>query len=318
MSGFGSATYTNNQLSLSSTVAGTGVAIDEGTSQKANRGFSAFFGLNDLVQSNDIANYQTGLSGTDQNGFTAGQTITFRLSQPDGKPIRDVTVTMPGGDMNAMLGALNSSASGVGLYGQFSLDSNGTLSFSGSAPSNATLSVVSDNTQRGANGPSFSQLFGVGVVQRSARASNFQVNPTIVADPTQLALAHLDLTVAAGQSALRPGDGSGALAISQSGDQSASFQAAGTLGQVSMTISRYASEFGGAVGRQASTAATQMQAADSVQTEATNRRQSVESVNLDEELVHLQTYQQAFNASARMIQATSDLFTTLINMVQGL
>jgi flagellar hook-associated protein 1 FlgK len=41
----------------------------------------------------------------------------------------------------------------------------------------------------------------------------------------------------------------------------------------------------------------------------------VESVNLDEELVRLQTYQQAFSASARMIQATKDLFDVLLNMV---
>ncbi|HEX3700648.1 MAG TPA: flagellar hook-associated protein FlgK [Phenylobacterium sp.] len=314
----GSASFANGQLSISAS-GGNGVAIDEGTSQKAGRGFSAFFGLNDLVQSNTYANYQTGLQPTDQSGFTAGQQITFRLSQGDGKPIRDVTVTMPAGPlMSDMLTALNSSATGVGLYGQFSLDANGTLSFAGSPPTNASLSVVQDNTSRGAGGPSFSQLFGVGVAPRTSRAASFSVNPTIVSDPSKLALATLDLSVAAGQPALRPGDGSGALAISASGDNTATFQAAGTLGQVSMTISRYASEFGGAVGREAASAATQQQSADAVQTEATSRRSSVESVNLDEELVHLQTYQQAYNASARMIQATSDLFNTLMTMTEGL
>lgn len=312
----GSASFTNGQLSISA-AGGSGVAIDPGTSQKAGRSFSAFFGLNDLIQSGGVSNYQTGLAGTDTDGF-AGQTITFALSQPDGKPIRNVTVTLPAGDMNAMKTALNSATAGVGLYGQFNLDSNGTLTFTGAAPTNAVLSVVQDNTSWQSTGPSFSQLFGVGVLQRSARASNFQVNPTIVSDPTQLALAKLDLSAATltpVQPVLRPGDGSGALALSNVGDQSATFQAAGTLGQVSMTIGRYASEFGGAVGREAESAATQQQSADSVKTEADNRRQSVESVNLDEELVNLQTYQQAFNASARMIQATSDLFTTLLNMV---
>ena len=48
---------------------------------------------------------------------------------------------------------------------------------------------------------------------------------------------------------------------------------------------------------------------------ATSRRQSVEGVNLDEELVNLTTYQQAFNASARMIQATKDLFDVLTNII---
>jgi flagellar hook-associated protein 1 FlgK len=312
----GTATYVGNQLSISAT--GTnGVAIDEGTSQKAGRAFSAFFGLNDLVRTNGFATYETGLKPTDAHGFTPGQTITLRLSQSDGKPIRDVVVAMPAlPQMSDLLNSLNSSATGVGLYGQFTLDPQGTLSFTGSPPSNASLSVVLDTTQRGVGGPSVSQLFGIGVVQRSARASSFSVDQAIVANPMNLALAKLDLTVPAGQTSLRPGDGQGAVAIAASGNQTTLFQPAGTLGQVNVTVSRYASEFGGAVGRQAASAATQTKSADAVKSEAVNRRQSVESVNLDEEMVALQTYQQAFNASARMIQATKDLFTTLLGMVQ--
>ena len=57
-----------------------------------------------------------------------------------------------------------------------------------------------------------------------------------------------------------------------------------------------------------------LSAAESVLTEADTRRQSVEGVNLDEELINMTTYQQAFNASARVIQASKDLFDTLLNM----
>ena len=49
--------------------------------------------------------------------------------------------------------------------------------------------------------------------------------------------------------------------------------------------------------------------------EAIARRQSTEGVNIDEELVRLTTYQQAFNASARMIQASKELFDVLTNMI---
>ena len=311
----GSATYVNNQLSIAAS--GTnGVAIDAGTSSKTGRSFSAYFGLNDLVRTSGFTTYETGLQPTDPHGFTAGQTITFRLSQPNGKPIQDVTVTMPAlTQMSDLVNALNSSTTGVGVYGQFTLDSNGVLSFAGNPPLNAGLSVVQDNTSRGAGGPSFSQLFGVGVVERSARASRFSVDPTIQANPTMLALAKLDLTVPAGQPALRPGDGQGGTAIAQSGEVATLFQAAGALGQSNVTVSRYGSELSGAIGREADSASSQKSSADAIQTEAENRRSSVESVNLDEELVRLQTYQQAFNASARMIQATKDLFDTLLQMV---
>ncbi|MCA6289348.1 MAG: hypothetical protein IM608_08900, partial [Phenylobacterium sp.] len=44
-------------------------------------------------------------------------------------------------------------------------------------------------------------------------------------------------------------------------------------------------------------------------------RESVEGVNLDEELVRLTTYQQAFNASARMIQAAREMFEVLTSVV---
>ncbi len=82
-----------------------------------------------------------------------------------------------------------------------------------------------------------------------------------------------------------------------------------------MTVSRYASEFGGSIGRESAAADTRRSSAQAVRTEAVNRRQSVEGVNLDEELVRLTTYQQAFNASARMIQAAKELFDVLTNIV---
>ena len=50
-------------------------------------------------------------------------------------------------------------------------------------------------------------------------------------------------------------------------------------------------------------------------TEATSRLSSAEGVNLDTELVNLTTYQQSYNASARMIQAAEDMYTTILNLV---
>jgi flagellar hook-associated protein 1 FlgK len=217
--------------------------------------------------------------------------------------------------MSDLLASLNSTTSGVGLYGQFALDANGALAFTASAPTNATVSVVKDETQRGGGGPSISELFGLGVVQRSSRAGSYSVDPTIVATPTKLALAQLDLGVTAGQPSLRAGDGRGALAISNAGEVATGFSAAGSLGAVTMTVARYAAEFGGSIGRNAAAAETRKSSAEAVEVEATTRRQSVEGVNLDEELVRLTTYQQAFSASARMIQAAKDMFDVLSSML---
>lgn len=311
----GSATFTNGALTLNAS-AGNGLAIDEGNSSKTGRGFSHYFGLNDLVKASGHTNYATGLAPTSPHGFTAGEQISLRLSYPDGRPIRDVNVAVPAAaNMSDLLASLNNNTTGVGLYGSFSLDPNGVLSFSGSAPLNAKVSVNSDDTHRGVGGPSISEFFGLGVQARTARASRFQVNPALTSDPNKISVGKANVGVAIGQVAVRPGDGTGALAIAEVGELSTLFQPAGSLGQVTMSLSRYASEFGGTIGRVAAAAETRKSSAEAVSREANNRRQAVEGVNLDEELVNLTTYQQAFNASARMIQAASDLFEVLVNMV---
>ena len=315
LTGVGNATFTGGALTLNGT-GGNGLAIDEGTSQKTGRAFSHFFGLNDLVSTTGTSNYATGLQAGSNHGFTPGEQIALHLSYPDGRPVRDVTVTVPAGPlMSDLLNTLNNNATGVGLYGAFSLDANGVLSFAGSAPSNSELSILSDNTARGAGGPSISQLFGLGTQERSTRAGRFTVAQLLNSDPTRMAMGKVDVTAAVGAVAVRPGDGRGALGVAGAGDVPILFQAAGSLGQVTMTVARYASEFGGAVGRGAAAAETRQASSAAVATEATNRRQSVEGVNLDEELVNLTTYQQAFNASARMIQAASDMLDTLLGIV---
>ncbi|HEX7887069.1 MAG TPA: flagellar hook-associated protein FlgK [Phenylobacterium sp.] len=315
LSGVGAATFANGALTLNAT-GGNGLAIDEGDSQKTGRGFSHYFGLNDLVTTSGQTNYATGLTTGSQHGFTPGDQINLQLSYSDGRPIANVAVTAPAAPlMSDLLASLNSTTTGVGLYGSFGLDANGVLSFTSGAAADASVSVIKDDTERGTNGPSISQLFGLGVQERSTRASRFSVSSIFNADPTKMPMGKLDATATVGQVAVRPGDGQGALAISASGDVNTLFQAAGSLGQVSMTVSRYASEFGGAVGRGAAAAETRKSSAEAVANEATNRRQSVEGVNLDEELVNLTTYQQAFSASARMVQAASDLFDVLLNMV---
>jgi flagellar hook-associated protein 1 FlgK len=315
LGGVGNATFSNGALTLNA-AGGNGLAIDEGDSQKTGRGFSHFFGLNDLVKATGQTNYATGLTTGSPHGFTPFDQINLQLSYTDGRPISAVAVTVPAAaNMSDLLASLNSTTTGVGLYGSFGLDANGVLSFTSSAALDAKVSVITDNTERGAGGPSISQLFGLGVQERSTRAGRFSVSTIFSADPTKMSMGKVDTSVAVGQIAVRPGDGQGALGVSGAGDLNTLFQAAGSLGQVTMTVSRYASEFGGAIGRGAAAAETRKASAEAVSTEANNRRQSVEGVNLDEELVNLTTYQQAFSASARMIQAASDLYDVLLGMI---
>jgi flagellar hook-associated protein 1 FlgK len=174
---------------------------------------------------------------------------------------------------------------------------------------------VADTTQRGAGGPSISALFGIGTAARNARPSSYLVNPTFTVNPTGLPFAKLNLAAAAGTPAISAGDGQGAQALADANAGVTLFKAAGSLGNVSMTLADYGAQFGGAIGRDSATAESQKTSSLAVKTEADARRQSVEGVNIDEELVHLTTYQQAYNANARMIQAAKDLFDILANII---
>lgn len=312
------ATMTNGVLSLDNGV--DGIAILDDTSDNAGRGFSHFFGLNDLIRSNGITSYDSGLLPTSLHGLTG--TIDFQISHSDGRPIRQVTITPPGGgDMNALLSELNDATTGVGAYGSFSLSASGALTFTGNPPLNARLSVANDLTERGVGGPTMSQLFGLGVLERTSRPSRFEMDTDIAVAPHKMALGKLDFSEVAVvvppavPKVIRAGDGRGAMSIASAGQATSQFQAAGTLGALTTTIATYGAQFGGSIGRAAEGAETRKEAALSVQAEALARRQSVEGVNLDEELVNLTTYQQAFNASARMIQAAKDMLDVLVGIV---
>jgi flagellar hook-associated protein 1 FlgK len=317
LGGQATAAFSGGVLSL--TAAGTsGVAMtDDATtpSDRAGKGFSHFFGLNDLVTSTGYPFYETGLTSTDPHGFTAGDTLTLRIADKDGSRIRDVAVAVPAATTMAdLVAALNSNTTGVGLYGQFSLDSDGALSFGGTA--GQIVSVVNDNTSRGVGGPSVSQLFGIGQAQRASRVSNFEVRSDIAASPAKLALGKLDLAqAAAGRPALAVGDGRGAQLLARAGETTTSFDAVGGASAGTMSVSRYASEFAGSIGRKAQSAASRQEIADSVAAEADTRRSSAEGVNLDEELISMTTYQQAFSAAARLVQAGKDLYDVLLTMV---
>jgi flagellar hook-associated protein 1 FlgK len=321
LGGTGAASFTNGALSIAASTAGNGVAIaDDPTtpSKSANgEGFSQYFGLNNLINSTGPTDYQTGLTTSDPSNFPAGQSLTLCISGANGAPITNVTITTPGGSVQNLIDALNANPGGVGLYGQFSLDSAGALTFAPAKPGSASISVVSDQTQSSSGGASVSQLFGIGAAAGAARTDGYSIRPDILANPSNLALATLNLGAAAdNEPVLADGDGSGGILLAAAGGAVVNFSAAGSMAAMATTANNYATLFGGQLGNAAAAAASANTNAQSVQTEANTRLSSITGVNLDQELVDLTTYQQAYSASARLITAAQDMFTTLMNMVQ--
>ncbi len=313
LGGTATASFTNGALSVT-TAAGQGLAFDDSNaspaSLKAGKTFSHFMGLNDLVTSTGISTYDTGLTGANNHGFSAGGQIAFDLTDPTGQHLVDITVPVPAGPlMSDLITALNT---GVGGYGTFALDAKGRLNFSSTT---TNLAIQSDTTQRGTGGTSISALFGIGDVQRSLRTDKYGVRADIVQDGKYLALAKLDLTVAAGQPALKVGNGEGAKLLANAGAATASFDKAGSISSGTYSISDYAAQFAGSLARSSAQAENARKSSDAVNTAAEDRRSKAEDVNIDDELIKLTTYQQAFNASARMVKAAGELYDVLLAMV---
>ncbi|MET0546361.1 MAG: flagellar hook-associated protein FlgK [Caulobacterales bacterium] len=314
--GLGTASFTNGALSLSAS-GGAGIAIQDDATTPASRGgrgLSQFFGLNDFIQSDRPTFYQTGLSAADTHGFTAGA-MQFQIRNAAGVVVDTKSITVGGTTIQDILNSLNNTASGVGLYSTFSLNANGEL-VQTPAPGAETYSVnlTSDNTTRGATGLSFSQIFGVGDAARAARATDVEVNPLIAASNTKLAFAKADLGGALGTIALTSGDARGATALASAFETSTNFSAAGGLAAVTTSVNSFASQVLGLAGSRAARADAAEVAAKDLTTDVAARRGSVDGVNLDEDLANLTLYQQAYNASARLIQAAQDMMDTLLSI----
>lgn len=319
MGGAVTASFADGRLQLDG-AGGNGVAIaDDATSpsDKGGRGFSHWFGLNDLVSTTTPTFYETGLTLSSQHGFDAGESLTFRFAGESGARQRDVTVSVPAGTgtMGELLGALNDPITGVGRYGAFSLDAAGKLAFKAYDPAATTMSIVTDATTQTPSGVSMSQLFGLGATG-ATRAGAYSVRSDIQQDPGKLALAQLNLSAAAGTPALSKSDGRGGLALGDVGKRNVAFAAAGGSSGGAKTLSAYAADFAGEIGGKAAAAKTRSETAAALSKEADSRRASAQGVNMDEELVNMTTFQQAYNASARLIQASKDMYDVLIGILR--
>ncbi len=298
---------------------GRGVAFAQNPDNPADRGgkgFAEYFRLNDVVVTDNPLDYKTGLASTDAHGFTGGP-IQFAITNEANERILDVSVPLAGTTVGELVTALNSTATGVGSVGTFAFDgATGALVFTPNAGfEDAKLTVVSDPTQRGSTGLTFSTYFGVGDVARGARTGDLAIRSDIQGDSARLPLGRLDPTdpgFVAGEVVTGPGDGLGALALQGAETRARSFDAAGGLTTTTASVSDYAARLGADVGARAAAADRETQTAAVLLEEATGRRLSFEGVNIEEELIKLSQFQQSFSAGARIIQAGQDLFDTLL------
>ena len=195
LGGAGTASFSNGQLSIAAT-GGNGVLVQDDASSPSARGgvgFSQFFGLNDLFQSQMPSVTTTGLSASDSSGLAAGGKISLSLKGPDGDIARNVSITTTAGQtIGDVVTALNVAMGGGAT---FTLGSDGSISTATSAlyPGYG-VNVTGDSTVRGNTGVSFSTLFGLGPNAQASQATGFSVTSTVANNPARVGFATPKLT----------------------------------------------------------------------------------------------------------------------------
>jgi flagellar hook-associated protein 1 FlgK len=316
----GSASFVDGVLSLN--VGGNGgVVVQQDSadpSERAGRGFSHFFGLNDLVSRPTPLFFESGVDAADPHGFTDGA-ITYQVTDSLGRNVATRSIAISGplagptSDWGDLLDSLNATGTGLGEYGAFALDTNtGRVSFAPNA--GFDIALVSDSTLRANTGVSFTALHGLSQAATAGRAFEVDVDVEIAADPGRLAVGRPNLSVALGQRVIEAGDNRGAAALVAARDSVRSFGAAGVLTAQSTTLAVYAARLGGEAGRLAQDAERAQLGSQAVATAAADRRAQLEGVSLDDELMKMTQYQNSYAAAARVIQAATDMLDILMSI----
>nr|WP_246586950.1 flagellar basal body rod C-terminal domain-containing protein [Stakelama flava] len=311
LGGAGTATFANGTLSISANGTGQGIAVaddPDNPAQRAGVGFSQFFGLNDLIRSDDGILAPTGLTAADPHGFSDGQTVGIELRDGSGRILAQTTLTPTGGGtMGDLLDDLNSGP--MGQYGSFRIDDAGRFRFEANAAfAGSTISVPVDSTDRLGTGASFSMISGLSGLSSGLRSG--EVRTDIRNDTSRLPLAFLDTSAAVGASALGSADTRGAQGYADALSNSVDLGKDGVL-----SLERFSNQLLGKAGTEASQAQDRLADATARRDDAVNRRDSYSGVNIDEELSQMVVLQNSYSAAARVMTTASEMYQTLIAMM---
>ncbi len=137
-----------------------------------------------------------------------------------------------------------------------------------------------------------------------ASAANMQVNPAIVLDEKLIAAAASFDTVPGD----KPGDNSNAIAI-------ANLQNALAMNGNTATFGDYYESFIGKLGHAVQQAGSYYDHQDQMVNQLENYRESISGVSMDEEMVNLVKYQNAYQAAAKLITTADEMMQSVLNMI---
>jgi len=317
----GTLTLASGVMSFDATAATDGVIIQDSEttpSSRAGRGFSHFFGMNNLITSDERGIFETGVLGTDAHNIGAGGAIDFVVRDELGREVGSQSIPQAslGTTFDDVVTALNNVGTGIGNFFTFALDPATGQITSTANTVGLSFEVRADTTQIGTTGITLSGAFGLGDRFRVDAARNLEVVSDVASDPNRLSLSAFDLTaLPAAGATLIAGDQRGALAFLELERQLVGFEDAGELDAASVTLSQYTARFLANSGQIAERVSDLSEDNRALQEEVFQRQASISGVNLDEELANLVIFQNAYSAAARVLSSVQELFDDLLSAV---
>jgi flagellar hook-associated protein 1 len=274
----------------------------------------------------DISNYQgylnniaQVLAGTSTDPTIGSMTVTLPGAWTIVGPAGGGAPTYPAGVSGTLADGTTTFASGDTVV---STPGNGITIDASSTPQVATIPAGTSVTVKGLNG-----LLALGYSQSGSGSANpffvpsvagstiTAANITVGVSAPQIA-AGTSATVSGGSATAVTGDGTLAIAMSNLKDITTTFpNPTDPTNKMTGTIDNFIQSVVGELGIQGQQENNTVTSQQSLVQQIDNQRQSVAGVSIDEEMANMIRYQQAYNASAKMVSTINDMLTTLMQNV---
>ena len=299
----------NGKLVISADSTANGIAIANSTSsytiiQGETRGFSHFFGMNDLIVQEDNSSDYNSFASAQQTNSTTALGLAGNLTFTGNFTNSPVTVAYTTGQ------SLDTIASNITANSDLT---NANISATVANDGAGRRLIISDSdgdTFRIADSSTLLTQISMTTDNR-ALSGRVQVSSNIVSDPSRL--AHGTVSTSTGVST---GDATAAAELAGVFGNSITFGSSGGISGVATTLSEYASQMLGLQASQTNDARIELEFTTQFTETLEFRASSISGVNLDEELANLVVLEQSFNAAARIITVTADMLQELIDAVR--
>jgi flagellar hook-associated protein 1 FlgK len=166
-------------------------------------------------------------------------------------------------------------------------------------------------------GVGVSNYFGLNDLFTGSDSTDIAANSTLIANPSALPSGALSTAagLAPGATALSSADTTLADGLRAALSANIGFPSAGPLSAQTTSLQAYASTVVASAASVVSTASSRADSSSALLSAATTRLQNLTTVNTDQEMALLTSYQQQYQANAQLISAERTLFSTLLTMM---